>query len=327
MQVALVAQRLRKELDMNPSILQGPETAAKNGTLVLELHAGSLPAASVMPGRQAEDYKSHSLAASSFGAIPLSPQPFRLVTAGEAQDTFLHGLLDTPLAEGHRSPMDWVISFVIHIAIVATLVILPLTFTQVIDFSTLRATYLAVPRPPAAAPAPRPPAIQERHPIRAIQPSALTMPTLIPKKIVQFKDEEAPQINVGGVAGGVEGGENGGVLGGILGRAQTGPPPPTPTPKKVVYRVGGDVKPPRELVRVDPIYSPIARTARVEGTVVIDAIIDEHGDVVHARAVSGPGLLVASALQAFMKWKYEPTYLDGTPVSIEMKVQVNFNLH
>ena len=91
--------------------------------------------------------------------------------------------------------------------------------------------------------------------------------------------------------------------------------------------MGGDIKPPRELVRVAPIYSPIAQTARVEGTVEIDAIIDEHGDVVQARAVSGPGLLIASALQAVLKWKYEPTYLDGTPVAIEMKVQVNFHLH
>jgi len=94
-----------------------------------------------------------------------------------------------------------------------------------------------------------------------------------------------------------------------------------------VYRVGGDVKPPRAITIVPPIYSPIARAARAEGAVVVDAIIDEHGDVVQARAVSGPGLLMSAAVQAVAQWKYEPTYLDGTPVAIRMEVQVYFNLH
>jgi len=103
--------------------------------------------------------------------------------------------------------------------------------------------------------------------------------------------------------------------------------PPAPSATKKVYRVGGDVKPPRELKVVPPIYSPIAQMAHLEGVVVIDAVIDEHGDVVEGRAVSGPGLLIPAALNAVMQWKYEPTYLDGTPVAIRMEVQVHFRLH
>jgi protein TonB len=167
--------------------------------------------------------------------------------------------------------------------------------------------------------------VTQKRVFHALQASAITMPTMIPKKIGQFKDE-APEIDLGGVAGGVEGGETGGVLGGILGGA-VGPPPPQRAAKKTIYRVGSDLKPPREILKVTPIYSPIARTAHVEGTVEIDAIIDENGDVIHARAVSGPGLLMASALEAVMQWKYEPTILDGTPVPIEMQVTVHFSLH
>jgi len=61
--------------------------------------------------------------------------------------------------------------------------------------------------------------------------------------------------------------------------------------------------------------------------VVIDAVINEDGDIVQAHVVSGPGLLVAAALRAVARWKYEPTILDGTPVPIEMQVQVHFSMH
>ena len=299
----------------------------KHGAILLELDFPTTTEAIPATTESPEEYKSHSLAARNWGAIPASQEPIRGVTTEEARNRFLEGMLDQPTAKGGRNPFDWAISLVIHVAIVAAVILIPLAFTQALDLHTLSVTYLALPRPPAAAPAPRPPAIAaQKRSFHAIQPSAITMPTMIPKKIGQFKDEPAPEVGVG-VAGGIEGGETGGVLGGILGGATSPAPPPQPAAKKTVYRVGGDVKPPRELLRVAPAYSPIARTAHVEGTVMIDAIIDENGNVVHARAVSGPGLLMASALEAVMKWKYEPTILDGTPVPIEMQVQVNFHLH
>lgn len=310
---------------MSAPALHEPEAESKNRAFVLDFGtgpSGGQPAAAQKPFA----YKRHSLAARHFGAIPASPKPVPRVTAEEAQNTILHGLLDTPLARDDRNPLDLVISLAIHVAMIAAVILVPLAFTQVIDLNNLRATYLTMPRPPAA-PAPRPPALPEKRAYHAIQPSALTMPTVIPQKVIQFKDEAAPDVAGIGVEGGVPGGETGGVLGGILGGVSNVPAPLPAAPKKTIHRVGGDIKPPRELVRVAPTYSPIARTARVEGTVEIEAIIDEHGDVVQAHAVSGPGLLIASALEAVLKWKYEPTYLDGTPVAIEMKVQVNFHLH
>jgi protein TonB len=54
-------------------------------------------------------------------------------------------------------------------------------------------------------------------------------------------------------------------------------------------------------------------------------VIDEHGNVVQARAVSGHPLLIAAALKAVQQWKYEPTSLNGQPISVELEVQVNFN--
>ena len=93
-----------------------------------------------------------------------------------------------------------------------------------------------------------------------------------------------------------------------------------------IVRVGGRISPPRAISTPPPLYPGLARNARAQGQVVIDAIIDERGDVTEARAISGPGLLIPAALAAVIKWRYEPTLLNGEPVSVEMHVLVNFVL-
>ncbi len=278
------------------------------------------------PGQSIEFYKSHSLAARNWGALLATGPPLREVTVEEAQATVLRNLLDTPLAMEQRKPLEWSLSVLIHVGIVAALIIAPVVFTQALDSTDLRsAIYLSMPLPPAAPPPP-PPQLPARHLFRQIASAALTVPTAIPKKVVEVKDIDAPDVG-----GGVAGGEAGGALGGILGGVSNGPAPPPAPPaapaKKGVARVGGDVKPPRQIVRVAPDYPIIAQKGRVEGVVEVDALIDEQGNVVEAHAVSGPGLLMPAAVKAVMKWKYEPTYLDGVAVSIEMKVEVSFHLH
>jgi protein TonB len=134
---------------------------------------------------------------------------------------------------------------------------------------------------------------------------------------------------VGGVPGGIPGGQLGGVLGGIIGGAGSSAAAPIlapPVSANRILRVGGRISPPRAISTPPPLYPAIARTARMQGQVVIDAIINERGDVSEARAISGPGLLIPAALAAVIKWRYEPTLLNGEPVSIEMHVLVNFVL-
>jgi len=315
---------------MNAPVAERERQHRTTATLTLELDPPTRTVDPPKPTQDATEYKKHSLAARYWGDVSQSKRPIRYVPVQEAEATFLRGLLDTPTDHRQKNPTDWVISLALHILIVSAVVIAPLAFTQAIDLHAFQLTYLTMPKPPAAAPPPpAPAAIQQaaRRVIRAVR-SALVAPTLIPKRIETIKDPPAPEVDQGGVIGGIPGGEVGGVLGGILGGTEHGPaaPPAAPAQKKV-YRVGGVVKPPRELKIVPPIYSPIAQQARVEGVVMIDAVIDEHGDVVEARAVSGPGLLIAAALNAVMQWKYEPTYLDGTPVAIRMEVQVHFHLH
>jgi protein TonB len=160
----------------------------------------------------------------------------------------------------------------------------------------------------------------------------LTAPTAIPKRVVVFKEQALPPDSgtigvIGGVAGGIPGGQAGGVLGGILGStggAAIAPPPP-PAEKRIM-RIGGDLKPPRQIYAPQPAYPVIAKQAQIQGTVVIDAVIDEHGNVVQARALSGPPLLIPAALAAVAQWRYQPTYLNGQAISVAMHVEVHFLL-
>jgi len=86
------------------------------------------------------------------------------------------------------------------------------------------------------------------------------------------------------------------------------------------------VKPPRLLFAPDPEYPSLARMSRLSGVVVIDAIIDDHGDVKGMRVVSGHPLLIQAALKAVSQRKYEPTILDGEPTAIALEVQITFSV-
>jgi protein TonB len=86
------------------------------------------------------------------------------------------------------------------------------------------------------------------------------------------------------------------------------------------------VKAPRLLFRVEPAYPVLARQAKLEGNVVIDAVIDEHGNVVSMRVLSGSPLLIQAAMDALRQWKYEPTAVNGQPVPVQLTVTISFRL-
>jgi len=251
---------------------------------------------------------------------------FQAQTAAEAQATFVRGMLDMPTQRDTRNPAELVLSLIIHIVIVGAVILAPLLFTQVLDVHSFEAVFLVAPRPPAAPPPPAAQAVKIARPMaRVLDINKLTAPAVIPAKIKIVADQ-APDLGAGvsGVVGGVPGGVLGGIMGGVTDNVKTIPPPPPPERK--IVRVGGDVKPPVPISTPQPNYPPVAKAAHVDGLVVIDAIIDEDGNVVQARAVEGPPLLVAAALEAVAKWKYAPTYLNGQAVSIRTHIQVMFRL-
>lgn len=91
-------------------------------------------------------------------------------------------------------------------------------------------------------------------------------------------------------------------------------------------RLGGRVRAPQIIHRVEPTYPPLARQTHTQGTVVIEAILDESGNVVEMKVISGHSLLITAAMEAVRQWKYEPTYLNDQPVAVQMNVNVTFTL-
>jgi periplasmic protein TonB len=263
------------------------------------------------------------------------PARFRQAPRPQAADTFMKALLELPSEYKHRNPLEWVFAVLLHAAVIAALIIVPLYFTDVIDLRAFQNTWLAEPAPPGPPPPPAAGPVVQRamKPMsRLIQGGRMMVPSVIPKNIVMIKEAPLPPDTGGGVVGGVPGGVPGGTLGGVLGGiigggaspvAAMAPPPP---PMKRVIRVGGKIDPPRQIYAAEVKYPAIAKAAKVEGTVIIDAVIDEEGNVVQAHVVSGPGLLIGAALECVAKWKYEPTRLNGEPVSVEMHVEVHFLL-
>ncbi len=247
---------------------------------------------------------------------------------------FEEAILENTSAHQRRSPLDWAASIGVHVIVVGMLLILPLYFTAGLDFHKLNVTFLAAPEAPAAPPPPMAASVATRParvvPVRAFVQGKLTAPTFIPKVVNTTPDAPAaaPADAFAGVPGGIPGGQVGGVLGGILGGVAKGipkPPPPAATGPKTPVVVGGSVKPPRLLFAPAPDYPILARQAHLSGMVVIEAIIDEHGNVTGMRVVSGHPLLIPSALAAVRQRRYEPTILDGEPTPIDLRVEIKFS--
>jgi protein TonB len=77
---------------------------------------------------------------------------------------------------------------------------------------------------------------------------------------------------------------------------------------------------------VNPVYPPLARQARISGTVVLRAVIGKDGSIQNLSLVSGHPMLAPAAIDAVKQWKYKPYLLNGEPVEVDTEIQVNFTL-
>ena len=102
------------------------------------------------------------------------------------------------------------------------------------------------------------------------------------------------------------------------------PPPEAPKPTPPRAPISGGVLNGKAINLPKPAYPPIARAARAAGTVVVQVLIDENGNVVSAHAVSGHPLLQGAAVGAARRAKFSPTKLSGQPVKVTGVIQYNF---
>jgi protein TonB len=91
-------------------------------------------------------------------------------------------------------------------------------------------------------------------------------------------------------------------------------------------RIGGELKAPALLHRVEPVYPPLAMSANIQGTVILEATVDEEGRVQDLRVVSGQPLLQKAAIAAVQQWRYSPVLLNGRPTSFILTVVLTFHL-
>lgn len=99
-----------------------------------------------------------------------------------------------------------------------------------------------------------------------------------------------------------------------------------PPPPQVPVRLHSGIKAPQRLVYVTPAYPTLAKSAHVEGVVIIEATLDERGNVVRTQVLRSIPLLDGAAVDAVRQWKFTPTLLNGIAVPIVMTVTVNFTL-
>jgi protein TonB len=266
-----------------------------------------------------------------------SEEAFGLRTYQKPSGTSLRAVVSTPLmfdqtfvnAQAQtRRPWTVAISLAIQVAFVAALLIAPLLHI---------ASLGAPPRLPVWVPVekvdlklkPETQAMPHQTPsvVRPIfHPAVLQAPTTVPTHIDLTPD--APEI-VGAAA---IAGPATSPFGGLFGETPIQPiqrPAPPAEPARAqpqALHVGGGVQAAKLIAGPKPIYPAIARTARVQGTVRIHATIARDGFIKNLQLVSGPPLLVAVAIEAVQRWRYQPTLLNGEPVEVITEIDVNFTL-
>ena len=212
-------------------------------------------------------------------------------------------------------------AFVFNGSILALLILEPLLNPAALPRQALATLLVApAPPPPPAAAAPRTAAPPQA---RSVQLDLLA-PSRIPKSIAML--HEAPAPHPGGIVGmdGLGSGAPGGILNGILTGSAPTPVARAPLPRKIVISSG--VMAGNRLSGAPPQYPAIARSARIQGSVVLAASISKTGSIENLRVVSGPPMLQSAALDAVRGWRYKPYQLNGEPVAVDTTITVVFRL-
>jgi protein TonB len=222
-----------------------------------------------------------------------------------------------------------IVSTGLQLGFLTILILVPLIYTEALP-KTMLATLIVAPPPPPPPPPPAPAvAVVKVRPVAHLMESGkLVAPKAIPRDVKIIKEEEMPDVGMGGVAGGVPGGVPGGQMGGVVGGIIGGmgsAAPPKPTQARI--RQGGNVQAAKLVNKVTPMYPPLARQTRINGTVHLHAIIGKDGSVQQLEVLGGHPLLIQAALDAVRQWRYQPTLLNGEPVEVDTTIDVIFSLN
>jgi periplasmic protein TonB len=239
---------------------------------------------------------------------------------------FADSLLDSHFAG--RSQRGWttLTSFALQSLAVAALLTLPLIYTE-----GLPKLHLISPSVPLGPPPGPPPVGQHHGANRHVESNMFhdlviappTIPIGVPHVVDDTSAAEPPAcaICVPGSTGSMS--NTNPVIGAIGTTAAVVPPPPKPVahPPRISHMMEGNL-----IYKVQPIYPPLARAARIQGPVHLRAIISRTGTIENLQVMDGHPMLVGAAIDAVRQWRYRPYILNGDPVEVETQVTVNFSL-
>lgn len=237
------------------------------------------------------------------------------------------GTIDRPFRDKHAAAS--IVSVTSHILVLGSMaaVLLFSVSDKLPKVPTMMAFVAELPAPPPPPPPPPPTVRTQREPQPAssapVSGPTFAAPAEIPTGI---RAESAVDLgDESGVVGGVPGGIAGGVLGGILGGIIEGEPLPPPPPRRPA-RVGGDIKEPALVHRVEPVYPWIAVGGKITGTVILEATVNEAGEVTNVVVLRSIPLLDKPSIAAVKQWRYEPLRLNGVPSPFVLTVTLTFSL-
>jgi protein TonB len=262
---------------------------------------------------------------SRIAALPEQEKEQRSVLASLQERDLFHDSLFVSGAES-RPRNTWpAVGSVTQLALLLLgLVVIPLFQTETLP-KRERLTMLYI--PPAAA-ASNDTRLSVPTSTSRYTPTAMRIPSPVQmRQEAPLPPVDTPGGAVGGVPGGVIGGIPNGALSEVLSSTSTTPilaKTPAPTPRRV--RVPARVAEANLVYDVAPKYPPEAGQARIEGTVVLLAVIRKDGTVEDVRVESGLPMLAQAAIEAVKQWRYRPYLLNGEPVEINSQITINFTL-
>jgi periplasmic protein TonB len=239
---------------------------------------------------------------------------------------FADSMLETSWAEHTRRSWTTLTSFALQVLVTGILLLVPLIRPIALPFLKPLATAVMLSPPPGPPPSVQSHAIE--HPAESnLSHGVLIMPRTIPTHIRDIQEESGPpQVALSGpyVFGSNGAGDPNGMpysLGNSGAAVVPPPPPAVPHPPRVSHMMEGNL-----IRRVQPAYPPLARSARIQGQVVLAAIISREGSIEKLRVLAGHPMLVHAAVEAVSQWRYRPYILNSEPVEVETQITVNFLL-
>jgi protein TonB len=226
------------------------------------------------------------------------------------------------------------VSVAVHGTVLSAAILLPLLLaSERLPVVPTMMAFVASPVAPPPPPPPPPPKAAPRAAEARPLPTAVSNPNAAPIEAPAAITPEPlfPGEDAFGVEGGVEGGIAGGTLGGIVGGLVDAPPPPPPpapipaAPQQPV-RIGGQISAPELLQRVEPVYPDIAVIAKVQGTVILEAVVATDGTVESVKVLRPVKFLDGAAIDAVKQWRYKPLILNGMPTPFVLTVTLTFSI-